>query len=149
VIKSAIWLIFSEEPGFDSAGEGEMRIATLIAQVLLGLVFVVFGSNAFLNFIPAVPPPGLGGQFLTILFESKYGLFIGGVQVLGGALVLANRYVPLGLTLLGPVIFNILVFHLLLSRPGGSVALVVAILWGFLMIRYKKNFASLFEAKPA
>ena len=81
-----------------------MKIATIIAQVLVGLVFVVFGSNAFLHFLPAVLPPGVGGEFLGILFASKYVLFVGGVQVVGGALVLANRYVTLGLTLLGPVI---------------------------------------------
>jgi hypothetical protein len=126
-----------------------MKILTLIAQVLVGLVFVVFGSDAFLHFIPAQVPPGLAGEFLKALIESKYVLFVGGVEVAGGALLLVNRFVPLGLTLLGPVVFNILVFHLLLSRPGGSVALVVSILWAFLMLRYRKNFASLFEAKPA
>ncbi|HWZ99343.1 MAG TPA: hypothetical protein VN025_16415 [Candidatus Dormibacteraeota bacterium] len=124
-----------------------MKAATIIAQVLLGLVFVVFGSNPFLHFLPAVLPQDLGGQFLSILFQSKYVLFVGGVQVVGGALVLVNRFVPLGLTLLGPVIFNILLYHALLSHPGGSLAIIVAVLWIFLMFRYKKNFAGIFEAK--
>ena len=124
-----------------------MKVATIIAQVLLGLVFVVFGSNPFLHFLPAVLPQDLGGQFLSILFQSKYVLFVGGVQVVGGALVLVNRFVPLGLTLLGPVIFNILLYHALLSHPGGSLAIIVAVLWIFLMFRYKKNFAGIFEAK--
>ena len=124
-----------------------MKIATIIAQVLVGLVFVVFGSNAFLHFLPAVLPPGVGGEFLGILFTSKYVLFVGGVQVVGGALVLANRYVTLGLTLLGPVIVNILLFHGLLSHAGWQPGVVVAILWIFLFSRYKKNFAGIFAAK--
>jgi len=124
-----------------------MKIATIVAQVLMGLVFVVFGSNAFLHFIPAVLPPGQAGEFLTILFASKWVLFIGGVQVVGGALVLSNRFVPLGLTLLGPVIVNILLFHGLLSHVGWQPGVVMAILWIFLFSRYKKNFAGIFAAK--
>jgi putative oxidoreductase len=126
-----------------------MKVAILIARILLGLVFVVFGSNAFLNFIHAMLPGGLAGQFLTVLFQSHYVFFIGGVQVAGGALLLANRYVPLGLTLLGPVIVNILLYHLLLDHTGASVAIVVAILWGFLFYRYRQNFSSLFEQRAA
>ncbi len=126
-----------------------MKVATIIAQVLVGLVFVFFGSNAFLNFLRAPLPPGPGGEFAKLLSESHYGLFVGGVQVIGGALLLVNRFVPLGLTLLGPVIFNILLFHSLLSHPGWQAGVVMTILWFFLFWRYKKNFVSLFEAKAA
>ena len=124
-----------------------MKIATIVAQVLLGLEFVVFGSNPFLHFLPATLPPGLGGQFLSILFESKYVLFVGAVQVIGGALLIVNRYVPLALALLGPVLFNILLFHGLLSHAGWQPGVVSAILWVFLMFRYQKNFAGIFAAK--
>ncbi len=124
-----------------------MKIATIVAQVLIGLVFVVFGSNAFLHFLPAVLPPGPGGDFLKLLFATHYVLFVGGVQVIGGALVLANRFVPLGLTLLGPVIVNILLFHGLLSHEGWQPGAVMASLWIFLFFRYKGNFAGIFAAK--
>jgi len=124
-----------------------MKIASLIAQILVGLVFVVFGSNAFLNFIHAPLPPGPGGEFAKLLSESGYGLFVGGVQVIGGALLLVNRFVPLGLTLLGPVLVNILLFHGLISHPGWQPGVVMAILWIFLFWRYKKNFAGIFAAK--
>jgi putative oxidoreductase len=80
-----------------------MKIATLIARILLGLMFLVFGLNPFLHFLPAVLPSGLAGQFLNVLLQSHYVLFIGAVQVAGGVLLLVNRYVPLALTLLGPV----------------------------------------------
>jgi putative oxidoreductase len=121
-----------------------MKVVTVIARILLGLVFVVFGSNAFLHFLPAVFPAGLAGQFLTVLFQSHYVYFIGGVQVVGGALMLVNRYVPLGLTLLGPVIVNILLYHLLLDHMGGGVAIVVAIFWVVVAWRHRQAFAGLF-----
>ena len=124
-----------------------MKIATIVAQVLVGLVFVVFGSNAFLQFLKAPLLPGQAGEFVTIFASSKWALFVGGVQVIGGALVLVNRYVPLGLTLLGPVIFNILLFHGLLSHAAWQPGVVMAILWIFLFSRYKKNFAGIFAAK--
>jgi len=124
-----------------------MKVATLIARILVGLVFFVFGLNPFLHFLPAVLPADLGGQFLSLLFQSHYVLFVAGVQVVGGALLLVNRYVPLALALLGRVLVNILLYHALLSHPGGSIAVVVAILWGFLFYRYRQNFAGLFVQK--
>jgi len=124
-----------------------VKVATLIARILLGLVFFVFGLNPFLHFIPAILPPDLGGQFLNLLFQSHYVLFIGAVQVAGGVLLLTNRYVPLALTLLGPVIVNILLYHLLLSHAGAGLATVVTILWGFLFYRYRQNFSGLFVQK--
>jgi len=124
-----------------------MKIAALIARLLLGLVFFVFGSNAFLHFIPAVLPTGLAGQLFTVLFQSHWVLFVGGVQVIGGALLLINRYVPLGLTLLGPVIVNILLYHFLLDFTGAPVAVVVALLWFFLFYYYRQYFSGIFTQK--
>ena len=86
-----------------------MKIVALIARILLGLIFFVFGLNGFLNFIPMGPlPSGLAGEFMTVLFQSHYVLFVSAVQLAGGVLLLVNRYVPLALVLLGPVIVNIL-----------------------------------------
>ncbi|PYX85410.1 MAG: hypothetical protein DMG70_03705 [Acidobacteria bacterium] len=121
-----------------------MKIATLIARILLGLIFFVFGLNAFLHFLPAILPSGPAGQFLSLLIQSHYVLFIGAVQLVGGALLLANRYVPLALTLLGPVIVNILLYHLLLFHAGAGLAILVMVLWGFLFFRHRQYFSSLF-----
>jgi putative oxidoreductase len=126
-----------------------MKIGALIARILLGVVFVVFGLNGFLNFIPATLPSGLAGQFLTVLLQSHYVLFISGVQVAGGVLLLVNRYVPLGLTLLAPVIANILVYHMVLDRSGLPVAIVVAILWGILFFRHRQHFSGLFVQRTS
>jgi putative oxidoreductase len=129
-------------------GGTQMKIAVIIARVLLGLVFTIFGLNGFLNFIPAPPPPpGLPGQFITVFLQSHWVWFVSGVQVIGGVLLLTGLYLPLGIALLGPVIYNILVYHLLLDHTGGSVAIVVALLWAFLFWRYRKYFEGLFVMK--
>src|ERR1700688_3952712 len=93
-----------------------MKIVVLIVRLLLGLAFFVFGLNAFLQFLKGPIPGGLAGQFLQALFQSYYGLAIGAVQAVGGVLLLINRYVPLALTILGPVIVDILLYHLLLNH---------------------------------
>ena len=112
------------------------------------LVFTIFGLNGFLNFIPAPPPPpGLAGQFITVFMESHWGLFVSGFQVIGGVLLLSGFYIPLALAILGPVLVNILLYHLLINQMGGSIAVVVALLWVFLFWRYRKYFASLFVQK--
>jgi len=92
-------------------------------------------------------PPGPGGDFLKLLFESHYVYFISAVQVIGGLLLLSNRFVSLGLALLAPVIVNILLFHGLLSHPGWQPGVVVALLWIFLFFRYRRNFAGVFAPK--
>jgi putative oxidoreductase len=127
-----------------------MKIAALIARILLGLVFFVFGLNGFLNFLPMGPlPTGLAGQFVTVLVQSHYVLFVSGIQVVGGVLLLVNRYVPLALVLLGPVIVNILLFHLLLNRTGLAVAIIVTILWGIVAIRQRQHLSGIFVQRTS
>jgi putative oxidoreductase len=125
-----------------------MKILVLIVRILLGLLFLVFGLNGFFMFIPTGPmPSGLAGQFVTVLLQSHYVLVISALQVVGGALLLINRYVPLGLTLLGPIIVNIFLYHLLLFHMGVGMAAVVAILWGIVAFYHRRSFAGLFVQK--
>ena len=126
-----------------------MKIATIIARSLLGLVFVVFGSNMFLHFIPMPPPPeGPAREFMTALFLSHYFYVVGALEVVGGALLLAGRFVPLGLTLLGPVIVNILCVHVFLEPSGLPMAILVSALALFLLWRYREHFAGLVRSVP-
>src|SRR5262244_3452032 len=98
-----------------------MKIVTLIARLLLGLAFVVFGLNGFLNFLNMGPmPTGLAGQFMGALFMSHYYWVVAALQILGGLLLLVNRFVPLALVLLGPIIVNIICYHVFLN-PSGAV----------------------------
>jgi putative oxidoreductase len=123
-----------------------MKVATIIARVLLGLVFVVFGSNAFLHFIPMPPlPQGVTGEYLHAFFASGYVYVIGGFQFIGGLLLLIGRFVPLGLTILAAIIVNIWAFHILMApEPAGLVpAIVVTVLELFLVWRYRDAFAGI------
>ncbi len=123
-----------------------MKIATIITRVLLGLVFVVFGSNIFLHFIPMPPQePSLATDFSKALMESHYMYAVGFCQVAGGLILLIGRYIPLGLTLLGPVIVNILCFHIFMNHQGWQVASVVAVLALFLLWRHRASFAGLLK----
>jgi len=122
-----------------------MKIVTLIARLLLGVIFVVFGLNGFLNFINMGPmPSGLAGQFIGALALSHYFWVVAALQVVGGALLLVNRYVPLALVLLGPVIVNIVLYHVFLNPSGAGLAIVVVILWGIVFYSYRQYFSGIF-----
>ena len=121
-----------------------MKITTLIARILLGLLFLVFGLNGFLHFIPMPPPTGLAAQYMGALYLSHYLVFIFLVQVIGGALLLANRFVPLALILLGPVLVNILLFHSFMAPAGLPLALVTTVLWGLVFYAVRRAFAGVF-----
>jgi putative oxidoreductase len=124
-----------------------MKILTNISRFLLGLIFLVFGLNGFLNFIPMPPPSGAAAQFMGAMFVTNYLLFIFAIQLIGGVLLLINRFVPLALTLLAPVIVNILLFHSLMAPSGLALALFVAILWGIVFAHVRSAFAGIFEAR--
>jgi putative oxidoreductase len=122
-----------------------MKTATLIARFLLGLTFVVFGLNGFLNFLSMGPmPSGLAGQFIGALAQSHYYWVIAALQVAGGLLLLVNRFVPLALVLLGPVIVNIILYHAFLNPSGAALAIVVVILWGIVFYSYRQYFSGIF-----
>ena len=124
-----------------------MKTLSHISRFLLGLIFLVFGLNGFLHFIPMPPPSGVAGQFLGAMFVSKYLLFVSGLQVISGALLLINRYVPLALTILGPIIVNILLFHSLMNPAGIGLAIFVTIFWGVVFVSVRSAFAGNFEAR--
>lgn len=123
-----------------------MKVVTIIARVLLGLLFVVFGSNGFLHFIKMPPMTGPSGDFITSMYVTGYLQVIAGFQVVGGALLLLGRYVPLGLTLLGPVIVNIVLFHIFMDRSGLGMAIGISLISIFLVWQYRSAFAGLVGA---
>ena len=123
-----------------------MKILEIIVRILLGLAFVVFGLNGFLMFIPMPPPPpGHAGEFTTALFASGYFRVISGLQLVGGLLLLTGAFVPLGLLLLGPVIVNILLFHIFMDPKGLPMAIIVSVLSLFLLARYWSAFSAIFH----
>ena len=125
-----------------------MRIVAMIARLLLGLIFLVFGLNGFLQFLNMGPmPTGVAGQFIGALFQSHYLWVVAALQIIGGVLLLVNRFVPLALAVLGPVIFNILMYHLLMNLGGIGLALVATVLWFVVFYAHRQYFSGIFVAK--
>ena len=121
------------------------------ARLLLGLSFFVFGLNGFLNFIPQPPPPPAAGAFAGALFATGYMFpLIKGTEVLASLLLLSNRFVPLALALLAPVLVNIVLFHTFLE-PAGTLALplVLLALELYLARSYRDAFSSMLQARTA
>jgi putative oxidoreductase len=117
-----------------------MKITIVIARFLLGLIFLVFGLNGFLHFIPASLPSGTAGQFVGALFVSNYLVVVFLLQIVAAILLLTNRYIPLALTLLAPVIVNILLFHALMLPSGLPLALVATVLWFVVFLSVRSAF---------
>jgi putative oxidoreductase len=124
-----------------------MKIVTHLSRFLLGLIFFVFGLNGFLHFIPMPLPSGVAGQFLGALFVSKHLLVVSTLQVISGALLLINRYVPLALTILAPIVVNILLYHLLMNPTGLELAFFVTVLGGVVFASVRSAFAGIFQAR--
>jgi putative oxidoreductase len=121
-----------------------MKIVTIIARVLLGLIFVVFGFNGFLHFIHMTPPTNPAAlQFFTAVGTTGYMNVVFLLQIIGGLLVLAGFFVPLGLTILCPIIVNIVLFHVAMAPQGLPLACITCLLAIFLIWRYWANFAGL------
>jgi uncharacterized membrane protein YphA (DoxX/SURF4 family) len=125
------------------------RIGALIARLLMGAAFTFFGLNGFFNFIPPPKemPPGLG-EFFGAMVNTRYMLpLIAGTQVLVGLLLLVNRFVPLALVLIAPVIVNIIAIHVFLDPAGIGPGIVVLLLEAFLVWAYRKSYITLFAAR--
>lgn len=124
-----------------------MKIASVIARYLAGVIFLVFGLNGFLNFIPLPPPAGVAGQFMGALYVSHYLWVIFAFQVIAGVLLLVNRYVPLAVAVLAPVLVNIITFHALMAPGGLPLAIFVTLLWVVIFINVRPAFSGLFQPR--
>ncbi len=122
-----------------------MKIASIIARTLLGLIFVVFGLNAFFHFIPMPTPTGQAGAFMGAMYMSGYLYAVKAFEITGGLLLLSGRFVPLGLTLVSPVIVNIIFFHFFLDPSGLPMGLLLAVLALVVLTHHRKAFAGLVQ----
>lgn len=122
-----------------------MKTASLVARYLLGVIFLVFGLNGFLHFIPMPPPSGIAGQFMGALFLSHFLVVVFLLELIPAILLLINRYVPLALVLLGPVIVNIFLFHCFMAPSGLPLALVVAVMWVLVAVGVRPAFSGILQ----
>ena len=121
-----------------------MKIFATIVRVILGLAFTVFGLNFFLHFIPEPPPPpGLAGDFVKVFAASGFMYAVGAMQLLSGLLLLIGRFVPLALTILAAILYNIWVFHLTMAPAGLGPGIVATLLWAFLFWQYRERLSGL------
>ena len=122
--------------------------AKTAARLLLGAIFAVFGLNGFLHFIPQPPPTGLAAVFLGGLGASGYFFpLLKGTELLTGLLLLSNRFVPLALTILAPVVVNIVAFHAFLAPSGVALPLVITAIGLYLAYTERAIFAPFFQAR--
>ncbi len=127
-----------------------MKIVSIIARYLLGLMFTVFGLNGFLNFIHQPPPTNPQAlQFFGAIIASHFASFFFEVQLIGGLLLLSGFFVPLALTLLAGELYNILAFHLTLAPASIAPALVASVFWVLVFLQYRASFKDVLAAKPA
>lgn len=110
-------------------------------------MFLVFGLNGFLNFIPAPPPAGIAGQFIGAMFVSHYLAAVFALEIVAGALLLANRFVLAALTILGPLLVNIVLFHAFMAPAGYAPAVMAVALWTILFVRERAAFIPLLAMK--
>ena len=123
-----------------------MKIASHIARCLLGLIFLVFGLNGFFHFLHMPGPTGVAAQFFGAIFVSHFYVVIFLLQIVPAVLLLANRYVPLALTILGPIIFNIVCIHVFMVPAGLPLAIVVTVLWLLVAYSVRSAFSGILAA---
>ena len=122
--------------------------AKTAARIALGAIFTVFGLNGFLQFLTMPAPTGLAAVYMGGLGASGFMFpLIKGTEVLTGLLLLSNRFVPLALTILAPVVVNILAFHLFLAPAGLALPIVTAALGIYLAYTERAIFAPFFQSR--
>jgi putative oxidoreductase len=110
-------------------------------------MFLIFGLNGLHDFMHMPTPPGPAGQYLGVLFVSHYLTVVFLIEAVGGLLLLTGQFVPLALVLIGPVLFNILLFHTFLLPSGFPPALLATLLWFIVFFGHRSAFAGIFAQK--
>ena len=121
--------------------------APVAARIVLGLAFLVFGLNGFLQFMPMPPVPEKAGAFLGALAATGYMFpLIKGTEVVAGALLVSGRFAPLALTLLAPILVNIVGYHAALAPAGLGLPVVLVALEVYLAWAYRASFRGVLQA---
>jgi len=122
-----------------------MKIATIVARVLLGLLFTSCVTAFFLT-----PPPqtGMAGAFATVYYGSHWALVVAFAQIAAGVLLLLNRFVPVALIVLAAFLYNSFTFHITMAPESIAAPAIVFVLWLVVALPYRAAFARLFATVP-
>ena len=129
-------------------GKSAGRIVTAIVRILLGLMFLVFGLNGFLNFIPA--PKDMPPEIMNVigaLMKAGYMTVVSGAEVLVAVLLLTNRFVPLALALLAPIVVGIITYHIAMQPATIGPGIVVLLMQLYLAWAYRGAFRSMLRIR--
>src|SRR5262245_51571927 len=144
----------TESPAQGNPTDGQSRSFTrflpAIARILMGLMFFVFGLNGFLQFIPPPkePMPAAAMDFAGALFKTGYMIqLVAGTQLLVGVLLLINRFVPLALALIAPILVGIITFHIFLAPASTAPGAVVLVMELYLAWAYRSAFRPMLAAR--
>jgi uncharacterized membrane protein YphA (DoxX/SURF4 family) len=120
-----------------------MKLVSTIARLLLGLIFVVFGLNMWFHFIPIPPLPegSPAAAFMGAIYMTGFLTVVKVLEVAGGLLLLTGRYTNLALVLLGPVVVNIILFHVFLVGGGYAMPALLGVL-SLIVLAGRKDFTS-------
>ena len=126
-----------------------MRVAVRIARIVVCLMFVVLGMNHLVPFLHEPPiPPSDAATYTSLLTSHHVMTFTSLLMVGAGLLLLVGHFIPLALTLLGPILVNILLFHCFFFHRSFGPAVLCTLLEIFLFIAYRRSFVSLFVSSP-
>jgi putative oxidoreductase len=126
-------------------------ISTTAVRSLLGIIYLIFGLNFFLHFIPMPPPPdhpGAAESFMGGLFQAGYFFpMVKGLEILLGGFLLLNFFTPLSLIILAPISLNIFLFHAFLSPSNIAVSILIVLLHIYLLWAYKNSYRTILDSK--
>lgn len=126
------------------------RYVTATVRILLGLMFLLFGLNGFLNFIPA--PKDMPQEIMGVmggLVKAGYMTVVSGAELIVAVMLLTNRFVPLALALLAPIIVGIITFHVAMQPATIGPGIVVLLMELYLAWAYRSAFRPMLQGKTS
>ncbi len=123
-----------------------MKHVFTTARILLGIIFLVFWLNYWIKFIPIASPEAesLAAGFMRAIYGAGFLTLVKLLELLSAVLLLSGRYINLALTLLGPIVVNILLFHVMIKQSDHALSVVIAFLALVVLIGQKNYLKAIF-----
>ena len=127
-----------------------MKIATIVSQIILGFIYLVFGLDYFLHFIPYQPNhTGRVAAFKAGLLGVGYFYpMLKSIQIISGISLLVNQYAPFFAVVVFPISLNVFLYHTILVPSGWLMGVLLYVPNLFLGYAYRKYYNGMFVRKP-